>query len=127
MIEGVLYVETAEGELDEAFMECTVKQQIHRKDQRTAASGNCVIVQGPEDNIYAEYRCDGQVGACKGELRLTSGTGRFADISGSGKLIMRSPLRHLTTELTDAESIHVDNGILLLPELQFEIKGGTRR
>ena len=126
VIEGVLYIETSEGALDEAFIECTVKQQLRLGSKETTAQGNCVIVQSPEDNAFAEYRCDGAIGACRGQFKLTGGTGRFEDIKGSSELIIRSPLRHLAHSLTDVEDLVVSNGVAVLPNLKYRLKGGAQ-
>ena len=65
-LEGIMYIETSEGEIDEAFVECSVKQYLHSDAANTSATGNCMIVQGPEDTIFAEFHCDGQVGSWTG-------------------------------------------------------------
>ena len=126
MIEGILYIETSEGVLDEAFMECTVKLRIHTRDKETNAEGNCLIIQSGEDNVFAEYQCNGPPGACNGSFNLTGGTGRFEGIQGKSELIIRSPMRHLTNALTDVENLVVDNGVMLLPDLKYRLKGEDR-
>ena len=126
VLEGVLYIETSEGALDEAFMECTVKQLLHAGDNQTRAHGNCVIIQSGADNVFAEYRCEGAIGACRGTFNLTGGTGRFEGIKGGSDLIIRSPMRHLARSLTDTEDLVVDNGVALFPELRYRLKGGAQ-
>lgn len=126
VFEGILYIETSEGALDEAFMECTFKQQLHMDDSRTSAHGNCLLVQSSEDNAFAEFTCEGQLGACRGRFSFTEGTGRFEGIEGSSELIMRSPLRHLAHEMSNIEDLAVDNGIAILPKLSYRLKGGNR-
>jgi hypothetical protein len=126
VIEGVLYVETAEGSLDDAFMECSAKQQLHRGSNKTAAQGNCSIVQSAEDNIFASYQCEGTLGACIGRLTLTSGTGKFEGISGGSEMIIRSPMRHLISALGDAEDMTVANGLARFPSLVYTLKGGKQ-
>jgi hypothetical protein len=125
-LEGVLYIETSEGALDEAFMECSIKQKLYLEDGKTSAHGNCLIVQSGEDNVFAEFSCDGAIGACKGEFNLSGGTGRFEGITGRSELIIRSPLRQLVYNMTDVEDLVVDNGIALFPTFTYRLKGGTR-
>ena len=120
-IEGIMYVETAEGEMDEAFVRCPIVQDIDTTNQTTTASGNCTIVASTEDAIFAELMCKGRAGLCSGEFKITGGTGRFAGISGSGKMVVRSPVHALAADLSDGTVLHVASGILLLPELEISL------
>jgi hypothetical protein len=120
-IEGIMYVETAEGEMDEAFVQCPIVQDIDATNQRTSASGNCTIVVSTEDAVFAEITCNGTAGRCGGEFKLTGGTGRFAGISGSGKMIVRSPIHALAANLSDGTVLRVASGILQIPKLKFSL------
>ena len=53
--EGVMYVETAEGKLDEGFVRCPVIQKIEVKSKKTTGSGSCMIIASGEDKVYAEW------------------------------------------------------------------------
>ncbi len=77
-LEGIMYVENAEGEMNEAFVRCPIVQNIDAVDGSTSASGNCVIVASTTDSAFAEITCEGIAGLCSGEFKLTGGTGRFA-------------------------------------------------
>ena len=120
-IEGIMYVETAEGEMDEAFVRCPIIQDIDTTNQTTSVSGNCTIVASTEDAIFAEITCEGRTGLCNGEFKLTGGTGRFAGISGSGKMTVRSPVHALVADLSDGTVLHVASGILQMPELKINL------
>jgi hypothetical protein len=120
-IEGIMYVETAEGEMDEAFVSCPIVQDIDTTSQRTSATGNCTIVASTEDAIYAEITCEGSAGLCVGEFKVTGGTGRFAGISGSGEMTVRSPVHALAANLSDGTVLHVASGILQMPELKISL------
>ena len=120
-LEGIMYVETAAGDMNEAFVRCPVVQDIDVADQSTSATGNCVIVVSPEDTVFAEITCEGIAGLCSGEFRLTGGTGRFAGISGSGRMTIRSPIHALAADLTDGTLIHAAAGILQMPNLTFDL------
>ena len=39
-IEGIMYVETAEGDMNEAFVRCPIIQDVNGADGSTSASGN---------------------------------------------------------------------------------------
>jgi hypothetical protein len=120
-IEGIMYVATAEGKMDEAFVQCPIVQDIDTTKQRTSASGNCTIVVSTEDAVFAEITCNGTAGRCSGEFKLTGGTGRFAGISGSGKMIVRSPIHALAADLSDGTVLRIGSGILQIPELKVTL------
>jgi hypothetical protein len=120
-LEGIIYVENAEGELNEAFVRCPIVQNIDTGDGSTSASGNCVIVASTTDSVFAELTCEGMTGLCRGEFKLTGGTGRFAGISGSGKMTVRSPVHALAADLSEGTVVHVAAGILQIPELKYSL------
>ena len=120
-LEGIMYIETAEGVMDEAFVRCPIVQNINLEDGTTSASGDCVIIVGPEDTAYAEITCEGVAGLCRGEFKLTGGAGRLAGIRGSGPMTVRSPLHELASDLSGGVMIHAVAGILQMPELRLEL------
>jgi len=120
-LEGIMYVETGEGSLDEAFVICPVAQRLMIEEQSTSASGNCMITVSGGDTVFSSFTCDGRVGLCAGEMTLTGGTGEFEGISGSGRLLIRSPLRALIGDLGTGSAVSVATGLAILPELNFEI------
>ena len=116
-----MYVETAEGAMNEAFVRCPIVQDIDAADQSTSTSGHCVITVSPDDTVFAEITCKGIAGLCKGEFRITGGTGRFAGVSGSGKMTVRSPVHALAANLTDGTLIHAAAGLLQIPVLKVNL------
>ena len=116
-IEGIMYLETVEGPLNEAFIECPIVQELDLVSEVTSATGNCTIVVSTDDSVFAELACRGMQGYCVGEFELTGGTGRFTGISGSGKMTIRSPVHALAQDLSDSSVLHVAAGILQIPEL----------
>ena len=120
-IEGIMYLETADAEMNEAFVRCPIVQDIDATDGRTSASGNCVIIVSTEDSVFAEITCEGIAGLCRGEFRLTGGTGRFVGISGSGDMTVRSPVHALAADLTEGTVIHIAAGILQVPKLNYSL------
>jgi hypothetical protein len=120
-IEGIMYIESAEGELDEAFVQCPIVQNIDMSSQSISSTGNCTIVVSTDDAVFAELVCEGLRGFCRGELVLTGGTGRFSGISGSGAMTVRSPVHALVADLSDGAVLNIASGILLIPALTFNL------
>ncbi len=120
-IEGIMYVETAEGALNEAFVQCPIVQDIDVTSETTSATGNCTIIVSTEDAVFAELTCSGMQGYCSGEFKLTGGTGRFSGISGSSRMTVRSPVHALARDLSDGSVLQIAAGILQLPELKITL------
>lgn len=120
-LEGIMYVETAEGQMNEAFVRCPIVQDINVNDQSTSATGTCMIVASTEDSAFAEISCEGRAGVCRGEFKLTGGTGRFAGIGGSGKMTIRSPVHALAADMSNGTVLHAAAGILQIPSLKITL------
>jgi hypothetical protein len=120
-IEGIMYVETVEGALNEAFVQCPIVQDIDVTSETTSATGNCTIIVSTEDAVFAELTCSGMQGYCSGEFKLTGGTGQFSGISGSSRMTVRSPVHALARNLSDGSVLQIAAGILQLPELKITL------
>jgi hypothetical protein len=120
-LKGVMYVETSTGELHEAFVVCPVMQELNTDSGATQVQGRCEVVASPDDVLYAKMTCDGRVGDCKGKFTLISGEGRFAGISGSGKLRVRSPMHALVGDMASGELLRVAAGLAVISDLKYSI------
>jgi len=120
-MEGIMYLETTEGPLNEAFIQCEIDQEFDATTESTVVSGECTIVVSTDDSVSAEMTCRGMEGYCVGDFKLTGGTGRFLNISGSSKMIVRSPVPALAEDLTGSADFQVAAGILQLPELKITL------
>jgi hypothetical protein len=121
VIEGVLYTQLDGEPMDEAFMECAVRQRMFREEQKTIADGNCVIVLSPDDNVFGSFNCEGLLGNCTGQIRFNSGTGKFKGVEGGSELSIRSPMRMLVSGATDVEDFVVSNGITIFTRLEYKL------
>jgi len=120
-IEGIMYIESAEGAMDEAFVQCPIIKSIEISSQSISSTGNCTIVVSTEDAVFAELACEGVRGFCLGELKLTGGTGRFSGINGAGEMTVRSPVHALAADLSDGTVLDIAAGILQIPALTFTL------
>jgi len=118
---GIAYAETPSGHLDEGLVSCPVVQTIGADDAKTSATGHCTIIVGPDDSVFAEFTCSGQVGGCQGDFRLTGGTGRFKGITGASKLVIRSPLREVAVDMANGAIVRAGSGLARLPELKYSL------
>ena len=122
-LKGVIYVETAEGQFNEGFVVCPITQFVDLNAHTTSAQGYCEIVGDGGDVVYAEFQCDGQVGSCDGVFDLKGGSGRFEGITGSSKLIVRSPIHAVMGEVASDSVIRVSSGLAILPDVTYTLPG----
>jgi hypothetical protein len=118
-IEGIMYLESAKGKLNEAFVQCPIMQMLDLESGVSEAIGHCEITISPEDVVYAQMSCKGQIGRCIGKFILIDGEGRFTGISGQGELSVRSPIRALATDLGSGAMLRVAAGLATIKDLKF--------
>jgi hypothetical protein len=118
---GVMYIESSQGELHEAFVMCPIVQKLSLKTSNSEAVGHCEISASPEDVAYAELTCNGEVGSCDGTFTLIDGEGKFAGISGTGTLRVRSPMRALITDMAAGAELRVASGLAVIKDLKYSI------
>jgi hypothetical protein len=120
-LKGIMYVEKSSGEMNEAFVVCPIVQELDLKTGETKATGNCEITASSESVLYATLSCKGKVGQCSGEFTLTDGEGKFAGISGSGKIKVRSPIRALAADLASGSLLRVGSGLAIISDLKYSV------
>lgn len=120
-MQGVMYIESSEGEMHEAFVMCPVMQELNLDSGKTEAHGHCEISASAEDVVFAELSCKGEVGSCEGKFTLTDGEGSLAGISGEGSIRVRSPIRALIADMAAGAVIRVGSGLAVIKDLKYRI------
>lgn len=122
-MKGVLYIESSQGEMHEAFIMCPIIQTLDIESGTTEATAHCELSAGPQDVLYARMSCDGELGGggCSGKFTLIDGEGRFAGISGEGDLKVRSPLRMLVAGMAAGATLRVGSGLAIIKDLKYRI------
>ena len=118
---GVMYIESSEGEMHEAFVMCPVMQKVSLETSNSEVVGHCEISASPENVAYAQLTCDGEVGSCNGTFTLIAGEGKFTGISGTGALRVRSPMRALITDVAAGAELRVASGLAVIKDLEYSI------
>lgn len=118
---GIMYIETGEGSLDTAIMLCPAVQTIDTETRESGAHGHCVISDREDNLVYSEWKCEGSVGACEGDFKITGGTGEFEGISGSGKMMVRTALVETAIDLKNGAVVRDAAGLAVWPELKYKI------
>lgn len=123
-LEGIMYVESATGELDAAFANCPTNQYINVKTRKTEASGYCNIAISGDDTVFAEWSCSGEIGVCKGTFTLNGGTGKYKGVTGSSELVIRSVLSSLVAGMSSGSVVRAASGLAVLPKLTYKTASG---
>ena len=118
---GVMYIESSQGAMHEAFVMCPIVQTVSLETSDSEVVGHCEISASPENVAYAELTCNGIVGSCNGTFSLIDGEGDFAGISGKGSLRVRSPLRALITDMAAGADLRVASGLAVIKDLEYSI------
>ena len=120
-LEGVMYIESSRGEMHEAFIMCPLIQKLTLETGNTEATAHCEISASPENVAYAELSCTGEVGSCQGTFTLIGGEGKFAGISGTGTLRVRSPMHALIADMAAGANLRIGSGLAVIKDLKYRI------
>ena len=120
-LDGILYVESSEGDIHEAFVMCPVVQNLDEETGESEATAHCEIIASGEDVAYAKMTCKGTAGDCEGKFTLTGGVGEFAGISGEGSLRVRSPIGVLITDVAAGTELSIGAGLAIIKDLEYRI------
>lgn len=120
-VKGVMYVESSRGEMHEAFVMCPLIQKLILETGKTEGVAHCEISASPENVAYAEISCSGEVGNCEGTFTLIDGEGKFAGISGTGTLRVRSPMHALISDMAAGAVLRVASGLIVVKDLKYRI------
>lgn len=94
---GTLFIETNEGPVDAGTIGCPGSVTMELDSGRQKGSGACSFTAHDGARAFGEWSCVGaNMVGCRGEFRLTGGTGRLAGASGSGTILVRGRMHELT-------------------------------
>jgi hypothetical protein len=119
--EGIMYVETSAGDMDAAYANCPASQHIDVSGKQSSAEGYCTITISSEEVVFAEWNCKGKVGACEGTFKLTGGTGKYAGVTGSSDMLVRSVLNTLVVGMGNGDAVRAATGLAILPNLTYKL------
>ena len=118
---GIMYLQGQQGAFDGVVMQCPAVQTLDIKVKRAEASGHCTLTDAADDVVYSAWTCTGVQGACEGEFTLTGGTGKFAGITGGGKLRVRAALTETAANLSSGGVVRGAAALAIWPELKYTI------
>ena len=120
-VKGVMYIESSRGKMHEAFVMCPLIQRLTLETGKTEGVAHCEISAAPDDVAYADISCSGEIGNCQGTFTLIDGEGKFAGISGTGTLLVRSPMHALISDMSAGAVLRVASGLMVVKDLNYHI------
>jgi hypothetical protein len=118
---GIMYLQEKSGALDDVVMVCPAVQTLDTKSKHAEATGHCTFAAAGGELIYSTWKCAGVQGVCEGELTLTGGTGKFAGITGGGKMAVRAALSQTALSLSSGGVVKGAAGLAVWPALKYTI------
>lgn len=118
---GIMYIEDGSGDLDAALLVCPATQEINMTTNKTVAHGRCMITESGGQKVYADFDCQGVVGACNGTFTLTGGEGPYQGIQGSGDIAIRSALGAMAVDQESGSVIQAAKGLAVWPNLKYTL------
>lgn len=121
-ISGRFYVETAEGPVSAGTIVCPATLEVRTENGAQTGHGRCAITAEDGSRAFAEWTCSGfHLLGCDGDFKLTSGTERFAGITGGGPFTTRSSMRQLAAALGEAGVQESASGIMVWRNLHYKL------
>lgn len=123
-IAGPLFVQSDKGPLPVGQLTCPALVEINLLDGKQNGAGKCTIKADDGAMIFADWSCKGvHLVGCDGEMTLTGGTGRFAGVTGSGAITVRSTFRGLaSTSSSDGTVQEFGGGVIVFPGFTYNLK-----
>jgi len=123
--EGIMYIERGEGSLDAAIFTCPSTTHIRQFADTLESKGWCTMTSEDGDLAFAEFECAGPRDACRGEFRVTGGTGALTGITGEGEMVVRTALRGMAEDVQSGSLVSNAEGLAVWPALTLRIPMDT--
>lgn len=124
VFQGVMYFSGKAGALDASPFSCPARQVIEVESGKASSSGYCRFEAREGALVFADWLCEGVVGACEGRLKIREGTGHLAGISGGGKMQIRTGLSFSELDLEAGTAVKAAEGIAIWPALEIRLPEG---
>ena len=106
-LKGVMFARHQKGAVrgptHAAKLECPVRVDLDKKNNRREIVGICTIVAHEgKDAAYAQFKCAGGLDECEGDFTFTGGTGGFSGMSGTTPVTLRLDIERLENKKGEA-------------------------
>jgi hypothetical protein len=119
---GMVYVLTDQGPAPSGALVCPIVVEVNQTDGSQVVKGHCTITVEDGSRIYSDVSCTGfQLVGCAGQMTLTGGTGKFANVSGGGKMVVHSGTRTMVAGKNDVVNPQTGSGTIYWDALAYKI------
>jgi hypothetical protein len=121
-LEGPFLVQTPDGPVQAGYIVCAGMVDVDLNTAGQEGKGRCTITGEKGDQVYANWACEGyHLVGCKGDFKLTGGTGRFEKVTGGGPIRFRSGMRKIIIDASGNAAIETAGGIATLQGLKYKL------
>jgi len=118
---GVMLLDEPGEALDAAEFTCPGMQDVDYAKQRVKSSGRCIFETSGGNKVFARWSCEGDIGDCRGEMKLLAGTGVAEGITGGGTLRLRSFFADITEQDDGEITVEKAVGLMTWPKLTYRL------
>lgn len=120
---GTMFIEDSKGALHATSIVCPATVEGNLRTMSKSTQGHCIISDIDGDRVYAQISCTGDTENCRGFLKVESGTGKFAGITGEGEMVSQLESREAIAVEGFVPARQTITGIAWWPKLTYNIPG----
>lgn len=118
---GLFFVQTTEGPGRPSQIVCPSSVEVEIDSGAQKGEGKCTIESREGDSVFADWSCSGyHLVGCRGDFKLTGGTGRFEGVTGGGKMTVRGDVHEIAVDTSNTIS-RTSQGVVYWKELHYEL------
>lgn len=96
---GLFFVQTSEGPGRPSLIACPTSIDVDLETGAQSGKGKCTIENREGESVFADWTCKGyHLVGCRGDFKLTGGTGRYEGVSGGGKMTVRGDVHEIAID-----------------------------
>ncbi|MGE0649278.1 MAG: hypothetical protein AB7P52_15150 [Alphaproteobacteria bacterium] len=122
MFHGPVYIKTEKGPAEGGLIVCPAMLDFNLETGKQIGYGKCTIAGEEGHRVFAEWSCQGiRLVGCKGEFKVTGGTGRFEGIVGTGPMVSRAGLHIGAADNVGSIVQEEAQGLIILDGLKLKL------
>ena len=118
---GIMYIDRGTKELDAALFMCPGTQYIDLNTKKADLYADCIVSKGEDKVAYGTLRASGPVGALKGKFTIHGGEGDWAQISGEGRVFIRTAVGETDLNKKTGEVFRSAAGLAIWDPLKIKL------
>ena len=121
-LEGPFFIDAGQGPVDAGNMHCVANMHGVASSGRQAGEGSCVLTASDGARLFGEWTCEGiRFVGCRGDFKITGGTGRLEGVSGGGAMTSRVSDHTVAPQDEAGMAMMTSRGIVFWDEFVFDM------